>query len=99
MTTNKNFTLAEMKQAQTEKDFHFFSKGSMAFFKSKIIESTVNENHFITSEKFDDNSDRKYTIRKFDPIGYQVDTIGEFQGYDTLKKAKTALKNILKEGK
>lgn len=58
-------SLSELKEANKEAGFHFFSPDTMRFFASRI-ESTLYKNQcFITSEKkcFEDYT-RVYSVRK-----------------------------------
>ena len=78
---------------------NFFDKDTMKFFNSRITNSIkrtdTKDIYFITSEKFDCNSQREYTIRKYIHNTCNIETIGEFQQYDSLYKAKKAM-NLLK---
>lgn len=89
-----NYTITEMKKLSKEVGQDWFNKGAMEFFNTKV-EGEAKGNHFITSEYMDDKSQKKYSIRQFDPSTYKVDTVGEFQEYETLQDAKNALNNIL----
>jgi len=78
---------------------HFFDKDALRFFNSKIGESSrvLDETKilFITSEK-SKNNPRLYTLRMGcidDKGSLSVFTVPEFQGYDTMGKVKTAMKN------
>ncbi len=64
--------------------FHFFDVDTMRFFNSRIL-PTVHQGrygvYFVTSERFDENTPRRYTVRRFDPATGKVDTVGNFQGH------------------
>ena len=81
--------IQQIKKLNRENGYHFFSKDAMRFFNSRIS-SYTRDGYFITSEKQDHDSRRKYTLRYINPNG-SIDTIGKFQQYDTLKEAKEAL--------
>ena len=70
---------------------HFFDKGTMRFFNSHILPTVYKHDgkyRFITSEQFDDNAPRLYTIREWDPsVEFCIDTVGEFQQYATRREA------------
>ena len=86
------YTLSEIMR----KNKNFFSKESMNFFNSKInINQQTQNNHnmFITSEKFDYNSPRLYTIRMFLKENY-ICTFSDFQQFETLSQAKKELKKL-----
>lgn len=86
------FTITQMKKLNKEAGGYWFSKESMSFFDSKVETPANAKGYFITSEQFDEESPRKFTLRWFNPISYTVDTIGEFQEYETLEQAKNARK-------
>lgn len=74
----------------------FFDKASMRFFNSRLPQgghANSESVYFVTSEKFDHNSPRLYTIRRMGLESGRVDTVGEFQGYKT---SATAWKYALK---
>jgi hypothetical protein len=82
---------------------HFFDKETLRFFRSKIYTLWQDESGFVlfvTSEKFDRSTPRLYTIRKFDPSygnTSQIETVGSFQEYKTLKQAEKALGLIMSQ--
>ena len=77
---------------------YFFTKSAVRFFNSRIAwSSLVETNHgalFITSEQDSNgawNYERRYTVHAWsDKAG--VNTLGEFGEYETLSKARAALK-------
>jgi hypothetical protein len=86
--------IRQIEYANTSTGHYFFSPSSMRFFRSKIAsQSVINGRYFITSEQFDANSPRLYTIRIANDDG-SIDTVGEFQGYETVEAAKRAAKNL-----
>lgn len=89
-----HISITEMKRIQHARGLHWFTRGSMKFFNT-TLETPAIENHFITSEYMDNPSDRRYSIRKFDPETAQISTVGDFQQYKTKREAKQALKEIL----
>jgi hypothetical protein len=74
---------------------HFFDKDTMRFFRSRILDYDPITGYFITSEKGPSNS-RAYTLRKADFSSGDVDTIGQFQEYSTITRARTAFKRKLR---
>lgn len=87
---------------------HYFSPDTMRFFNSKVLEyfrgDGNNIGYFITSERYDSNQKRLYTIRKvqrvaapdtFSGYKYEIETHGEFQGYKSSSMAKKAIQTIL----
>lgn len=82
--------LKEFKEAHKAQGGHFFDPSSMRFFNSKIESGLLggrrDQQVFITSERYDLNSPKKYTIRHAMPSG-EVRDIGDFQEFDTLEVA------------
>jgi hypothetical protein len=79
---------------------HFFSKSALVFFKSRLPEVGYRKDdiiYFITSEKSPVQFQRLYSIRVMDTKG-NINTLGEFQGYKTLKQAKSAMASLLSVG-
>lgn len=71
---------------------HSFTPGAMAFFKSKLqgtVYPTVTLIYFVSSEKGPDDK-RKYSVRSYDPSTGNIDTVGEFQAYNTAQSANLA---------
>ncbi len=96
-------TLNEFKELNKSKGFHWFSKGTMRYFKSRISNWDSVTGYFITSEHGPGNASetffngpRKFSIRKANFDNGNVDTIGQFQQYNTLGAAKTALRCLLR---
>lgn len=72
---------------------HWFSPDAMRFFRSRVIDEVfcgTQNVYFVSSEQFDHNSPRLFTLRVFNPETKAIDTIGEFQGYATRTQALTA---------
>lgn len=65
----------------------------MRFFNTKIESGILQGKYFITSEQYNDDSPRKYTVRAFDDEG-SVHTVGEFHAHDTKADALEALREI-----
>lgn len=83
---------------------HFFDPDTMRFFSSRISELCWIKNddiYFITSEADKSHikhqgSIRAYTIRKCS-INGDINTIGKFQGHDTLYQARKGIKEIIEK--
>ena len=89
------FSISEMKEKNEAAGHHWFSKENMRLFGTKIEVPPNKKGLFITSEyKGAGIKERAYTIRYFDKHTGHVDTVNEFQQYETLDKAKEALKFI-----
>jgi len=78
---------------------HFFDKGTMRFFQSRLIDVTYTVPGgvcvFITSERFTTSrgaEPRAYTVRTFNTMNGNIEEIGDFQQYATLYQARKAWK-------
>ena len=69
----------------------WFSPGSMRFFRTRLAQQGIGwpggDVYFVTSEQFDRDTPRRYSVRKQSPDG-TIDTVGDFQGYETRKAAQ-----------
>jgi hypothetical protein len=77
----------------------WFSQDTLRFFGSRIYWHTLTEIDggflFISTEDNFDRTEKCFSVRFVNvEDGYEIDTLGEFNGYKTLDHAKTALKNI-----
>ena len=80
---------------------HWFSPGAMRFFNSRLGSEVLPVPDgwlFTSSERFDQNCDRMYTIRKMDQFG-DVDTVGEFQSFSSSAAARRAMRKMYDAGK
>jgi len=87
-----------MQQVKANATGHWFEPAATRFFNSRYPEIAYKKDnlaYFITSEQFDRDHPRLYTIRVMDWSTGKVDTVGDFQRYDTRAQAWTALKKIL----
>jgi len=73
---------------------NWFDKGTMQWFNSRIESKVIYGRFFISSEQYDDETPRLYTIRYATDQG-DIETLGEFQDYKTPAAARTALKKHL----
>ena len=80
-----------------------------------VVESDVNAaggslGYFVTSERYDETTPRGYSVRSFRVTPYDggrgltdhkafVDTVGEFQGYESARQAKRAAEELASEGR
>ncbi len=88
-------TITEMKKLNNEVGETWFGRKEMEFFNTKIETKPNKENMFITSEYMDDPQLKKYSIRQFNLISKKIETISEFQEYDTLENAKQGMRDKL----
>lgn len=86
-----------VKVANHEAGFHFFEADTMAFFDSQIESTLFGGCLFITSEQFHGSTEdgpRRYTVRVAMADG-SVDTLGEFQEFETWDNAMDAIRDEL----
>lgn len=74
-----------------KKNGTWFDVPEMRYFKSRLSSALfygTDTIFFISSERFDDNTPRAYSVRSYRPATGEIDTVGEFQGFPTLSRAK-----------
>lgn len=93
-------SIEEIRLANRKAGRHFFDADTLQFFSSSIYGEIYGGRFFITSEQ-DSNSHytypRKWSIRAASNNGASIDTIGEFQAYDTLEEAQQAVRFLTQE--
>lgn len=103
MTTNtlrKLHTLDQIKRAAMGVGSHWFDKSALRFFGSRIGEKVHPVSGgalFVSSEQFDYQSPRLYSVRSCTFSG-EIDTVGEFQQYATNQAAHSAAARLVKSG-
>lgn len=93
-------SMRDVTDAYDKNGGHFFDDGTMRFFKSRTPQYAIRQGqyfYFITSEKFDYDSPRLYTIRCMCEKCGSITTLGNFQEYSTRTEAKTHLRQILNQ--
>mgnify|MGYP001574775162 CR=1 FL=1 len=107
--------IEEIKQLNARNGQFFFTPETMRFFKSKVNDGVITGTwkgikvaFFITSEKFSDETPRKYTIRACvledapteagrEDYGYKrghIESVSEFQAFATLRTARARMEII-----
>ena len=89
------YSLDDIKTANSQAGQHYFEPSTMRFFRSRVSEDVYrvpgHGAYFVTSEQYRSFSGamapRMYTVRHAAPDG-SCDTVGEFQAYETGRKAK-----------
>jgi hypothetical protein len=89
-------TIQSIREANTRAGYHFFSPCTMRFFRSRLGRTVYGGKYFVTSEQFDGDSRRFYSIRQVDAKG-SVSTVGEFQKYTSNRQAVDAIRELLRE--
>jgi hypothetical protein len=79
-------TISEIKEANKAIDNHFFDAGALKFFNSKIYTEIIHGNLFITSERFDENSPRLFSVRCALTNG-SIESLSKFQAFTTKQQA------------
>jgi hypothetical protein len=90
-------TIAEVKAANKTIDNHWFERGTMRFFNSRIESGLYGGQFFITSERMELTMPKRYSIREAMPDG-DIKTVGEFQEFLTLEDARTRAKELAANG-
>jgi hypothetical protein len=91
-------TVAELKEIAREAGSHFFDRSALRFFNSQILPSLYvgpGGVYFVTSEQFEERSQRKCTVRQFQPETADIRTVGQFNELtreDALSLARSAAK-------
>ena len=72
---------------------HFFSHGAIQFFNSRVLPGLYQGCYFITSERFDLDSPRRFTIRMAREGG-EIETVYGFQKFITAYSAKKYIERL-----
>lgn len=82
--------MADVKQANKNAGYYFFSKDTMRFFGTRIVSTLYKNNTFITTDYtgFERNN-RAYSVRVFYPETGKVDTAKFPDGQSTFNKFNT----------
>lgn len=85
-------TIEQIKRANANAGQHFFCASALRFFKSRVNDQVFSGPggvFFVTSERYDWDSPRLYTVRQAMPNGH-IETPDEFQQYGNMRAAKRA---------
>lgn len=104
-TENKEGKMIEIVDIRIVKNLargHFFSAGATRFFSSHYSQIAYYQPQtdcyfFVSSEQFDSKTPRRYTVRRLNLSG-GVDTIGDFQQYETSRQAHKAARQAAEKG-
>lgn len=89
--------IASVKAAHQAGELNkWFTPGAMRFFNSKVPPNVYGNRYFVTSEQYDYDSPRLYTIREIMDDG-SINTVGEFQQYETLTAARVAARKLVQD--
>lgn len=99
----ETYSIADARRIAENNGSHFFDRGTMKFFSSRIESVLYNGAAycFITSEKmsFTTSSERRYTLRQFNPEAGNIESVGGFCRYATIDEARQAARYFSKHGK
>ena len=78
---------------------HWFDPDTLRFFKSRFSEELFyqpqdNLIYFISSEKGPDDK-RAYSVRSYNVLTRDIETVQDFQGFNTLNSAKNYCKKLI----
>jgi len=76
-----HYTIDDIRAANREAGFHFFSRDTIRFFNSRISEIVYQGPggvYFVTSERYDSWTPRWYTVRRFDPETGNIHSASKF---------------------
>ena len=81
--------ISEVKKRHKESGGHFFDRGAMSYFNSKVESPLIGGRYFVTSERYLLSSPKKFTVRQVVDNGDRVgiESLSEFQEFDTLDEA------------
>ncbi len=68
----------------------------MRFFKSRILPTVYGGRYFVTSEQFNSDTPRRYTVRRVEDNG-AINTVGEFQAFPSSRAARAECRRLAKE--
>ena len=90
------YTVKQVEQLHTQTGRHFFDPSIRRFFNSRVGSRVYRGQYFITSERFDKDHPRLYTIRRAHEDG-RISTVGEFQAYTSARAARRAIEQLSEE--
>jgi hypothetical protein len=91
-TTTIPRSIRDIRERNRRSGRHFFDADTLRFFRSRILPTVhvgTTRAFFVTSEQYDDDAPRRYTVRFCDPDG-DCGTIDTFQGHPTARAAQDA---------
>jgi len=84
-------TMSDVKRKNKEAGLFWFSPTSMRFFKSRVESELIGGKFFVSSEQFDEDAPRLYSVREYHPKTHGIDTVGKFQAFKTCQDALDAI--------
>lgn len=90
------FTIDQIKRANKERGQYFFSPDTMRFFRSRVLQGVYGGKYFVTSERYSDDTPRRYTVRVANSDG-TVESASEFMEFSYPYQARNYAKKLAKE--
>lgn len=88
-------SVSEMVNRSRKSGSKWFDRDTMIFWGTVIEANPNKDNIFITSEWDSiDKENRRYTLRHFNVYTNQVETVGDFLQYETLKEAREGRRKV-----
>ncbi len=94
-----HYSIEEIIETNKRAYMHFFEPATLRFFNSRVgsdVFSGPGGIFFITSERFNRESRRMYTVRQFDPCTGDVSTVKGFQKFLSRNAALRTAESISK---
>lgn len=89
-------TMSEAIRTYNMSGGYFFSPDTMKFWESKIETELINDEYFVTSEPDMYGRSRRCTVRRFTKGYTEVETVGGFRQYGSVRMAVRDIENILR---
>ena len=84
--------LADFKAQHKAAGGHFFDRGAMQFFNSRVESTLLKGGYFVTSEAYNEDGPRHYAVREVSETDPRdITTYGPF---DTKDEAREAVKDL-----
>jgi hypothetical protein len=90
------YTIRDIKAANKAANHHWFEPDTMRFFNSRICRKVLAGGFFVTSERYDCNTPRRYTVRLCLENGH-IETIGDFQQFASADSAYRAIVRLVRD--
>lgn len=95
--------ITEIKRSNKAAGRHWFSKGALDFFNSRVYPRVYEGPggiFFVSSEEFDASAGypRRFSVNAFSPESGSIGTVGKFQAHQTLEDARGEAKRVAQEG-
>lgn len=98
MEATETRTISDIKRANKNAGQHWFEPATMRFFNSRVGSRVIEGRYFISSEQFNGDTERLYTIREAVNGGTDIAQVGAFQMWESSAQALSGLRRYLKSG-